>query len=329
MNPIDFVVTWVDGSDEAWINEKNQYSAEKVDVRDNRFRDWGTMKYWFRAVDKFAPWVHKIYFITWGHVPEWLDLSNEKLVVMNHKDYIPEEYRPTFNSNVIELNLYRIKELSEQFVLFSDDVFLTDFIEEKDFFQKGLPVDFYGEVNDLNKGSDRVFAGIINHNYEILNQYYHKRVHTLKHPYYFFNTRYGINANLHTMKQLFNKNYMGINMPHLAQPYLKSEFQCLWEKEYDACHQTSLHKFRHVDDINHYLVRFMQLCECKFVPCHGALGKTYIIPKDLDCATQAIVDQKHKIICLNDDVEEMDEHMQTLILSSFEQILPEQSSFEK
>ncbi|MBQ6357217.1 MAG: capsule biosynthesis protein CapK, partial [Solobacterium sp.] len=40
---------------------------------DNRFKDWGLFKYWFRGVEKFAPWVNKIYFITWGHVPTWLD----------------------------------------------------------------------------------------------------------------------------------------------------------------------------------------------------------------------------------------------------------------
>ena len=25
------------------------------------------LKYWFRGVEKFAPWVNKIYFITYGH----------------------------------------------------------------------------------------------------------------------------------------------------------------------------------------------------------------------------------------------------------------------
>ena len=29
MNKIDFVVTWVDGSDEKWLKEKNKYKADK------------------------------------------------------------------------------------------------------------------------------------------------------------------------------------------------------------------------------------------------------------------------------------------------------------
>ena len=112
---IDFVVLWVDGSDPKWLKEKNKYSDSKIDIDDTiaRYRDMKTFKYWFRAVEKYTPWVNKIHFITWGHVPDWLDTTNPKLNIVNHKDYIPKEYLPTFNSNVIELNLHRIEDLSE------------------------------------------------------------------------------------------------------------------------------------------------------------------------------------------------------------------------
>ena len=124
MHKIDFVVTWVDGNDVAWQAEKIRYSPKKTDSgnEENRFRDWGLMKYWFRGIEKFAPWVNHVYFITWGHVPEWLNLEHEKLSIIKHSDYIPDEYLPTFNSNVIELNLHRIPQLSEHFVLFNDDM---------------------------------------------------------------------------------------------------------------------------------------------------------------------------------------------------------------
>ena len=71
MNKIDFVVTWVDGSDEKWLKEKNKYKADKnQDASNTRYRDYEIIKYFFRSVEKYAPWVNKIYFITWGHVPK-------------------------------------------------------------------------------------------------------------------------------------------------------------------------------------------------------------------------------------------------------------------
>ena len=138
---IDFVITWVDGSDEKWKEKFCKYKYNGGDARNVRYRDTDTLKYWFRAVEKYASWVNKIYFITDNQIPEWLNLDNEKLVYVSHKDYIPKEYLPTFSSHTIELNLHRIDSLSEQFVLFNDDVFINDYVNLDDFFVNGLPKD--------------------------------------------------------------------------------------------------------------------------------------------------------------------------------------------
>ena len=138
---IDFVILWVDGNDPDWQAEKNVYA--QIDPEEsslvNRYRDWGLLPYWFRAVDKFAPWVHKIHFVTWGHVPPFLNIRNPKLHIVNHRDFIPSRYLPTFNSHAIEMNIHRIPELSEHFVYFNDDMFLLRPVKPEDFFRKGLP----------------------------------------------------------------------------------------------------------------------------------------------------------------------------------------------
>ena len=106
---IDFVISWVDGADPAWRKEKYKYMGmNEPDAGADRYRDMGILKYWFRAVEAYAPWVNQIHFITWGHLPSWLNVNHPKLNIVNHNDYIPEEYLPTFNSHVIEHNLFRM-----------------------------------------------------------------------------------------------------------------------------------------------------------------------------------------------------------------------------
>ena len=122
MSDIDFIIPWVDGSDPEWLSSYNRYApAEKrISHADaERYRDWGLLRYWFRGVEKFTPWVRKIHFVTCGQLPDWLNLNAPKLNYVKHEDYIPKEYLPVFSSHPIELNMHRIEGLSEKFVYFN------------------------------------------------------------------------------------------------------------------------------------------------------------------------------------------------------------------
>ena len=142
MEKIDFVVTWLDSTDPVWQKEyecyKDQSKGEKSAAR---FRDMNIFMFWFRAVEKYAPWVNKVYLVTNGKFPEWINKDCPKLVLVRHEDYIPKEFLPTFNSCTIELNFHRIKGLSEHFVYFNDDMFLNRPINPDYYFKNGLPCD--------------------------------------------------------------------------------------------------------------------------------------------------------------------------------------------
>ena len=142
---IDFVVTWVDMNTPAWQKEFAQYAGEKDNekngVSEARFRDYGFLKYWFRGVEKFAPWVRKIHFVTCGQKPEWLDASNPKINWVDHRDFIPQQFLPTYNSVVIERYMHKIPGLAEHFVYFNDDFYITSPIGPERFFKNGLPCD--------------------------------------------------------------------------------------------------------------------------------------------------------------------------------------------
>ena len=139
-NSIDVVIAWVDGSDPNWREVKNAHDPYfKGDSRDIRFRDWDNLQYVFRGIEKFMPWVRKVHFVTWGHLPKWLNTGCKKLNIVNHTDYIPKIYLPTFSSHPIEMNFHRIKGLAEQFIYANDDMFFLKEMEPDMFFKEGLP----------------------------------------------------------------------------------------------------------------------------------------------------------------------------------------------
>jgi len=326
---IDFVVTWVDGNDPDWLREREQYMPQKVDSGSsaNRFRDWGLMKYWFRGVEKFAPWVNKVYFVTWGHYPEWLNLNHPKLTLVNHKDYIPHEFLPTYNTNVLELNLHRIHELSEQFVLFNDDVFLTSPTKTTDFFREGLPCDvaLLGQLSALSP--DDVFPHMILNNMAVINKYFDKRTVIKENWHKFFSLKYG--TEIFRNMLLYKARYFScFYEPHLTVPFRKGTFQEVWEKEPAILEQMCNNRFRTKDDLTDWLFKAWQICKGQFVPRRCDWGKCFGIGEDMDIAS-SIKSGKFKVVCLNDSNPDIDfEEEQAKMIEAFESILPEKCSFE-
>ena len=116
MISVDLVVPYVDSSDLNWQKLFNEYNPhvneEGVDAA-NRFRGQGSFfKYFFRCVDKNLFWINKIHLLVQSEsqVPYWI--NRDKVHVVFHKDFIPEEYLPTFNSTTIEMFLWNIPGLS-------------------------------------------------------------------------------------------------------------------------------------------------------------------------------------------------------------------------
>lgn len=331
---IDFVILWVDGNDENWQKEKNKYDTKKKTNDVNgivRYRDWDNLMYWFRGVEKYTPWVNKIYFVTWGHVPKWLNVSHKKLKIVNHKDFIDEKYLPLFSSNAIEYNLHKIKGLSETFVLFNDDMFIIDKMNKEEFFKNGKPCDSYNEVNLNMSEMDKTFASTLENNYRVLGKYYNKRKVILSNPFKYINYKYGIKKNLQTIKTTVTySKFKGINNEHVAQPFLKSYFYKVWNLEPILSDSTCSHRFRNKEDITQYLIRYFQLMDGNFYPKNPRFGKYFSVKEDNSELINYIVNQKCKMICINDSDTNIDfEKCKEEINNAFEKILFEKSSFEK
>lgn len=333
---IDFVVTWVDGSDPEWQKEKAKWAKKEIGSdseifkkwinNDIRFRDWDIFKYWFRAVEKYAPWVNKVYLITNGQVPKWLDPNCKKLQIVKHDKIIPKEYLPTFNSNAIELNMHKIKGLSEHFVYFNDDMFLNNKIKPSYYFKKGLPR--CAAVTDCAHMDYFITHAEIN-NTKIINRFFDKRDVLKKNPAKWFNLRYGKYL-IKTISLLPWKKFTGMQEFHVAIPYLKSTFSkvaVLCDKDFKATMST---KFRKDNNINHWLVENWQMASGDFYPIspNSTLHIEEIIT---DKVIRNSRKKKYKVVCYNDvDCENsVFRNEKRLLHEHFQSVFPEKSKFEK
>jgi hypothetical protein len=144
--PVDIVYLWVDGSDAAWRRKRlaaqqqldafqRQQIAAHGDV-EGRFRDNDELRYSLRALDRFFPDHGHVYIVTDDQVPAWLQ-SHPQLSIVDHRDLIPAQALPTFDSSHIESYIHRIPGLSERYFYFNDDVFFGSPVDLADWFWDG------------------------------------------------------------------------------------------------------------------------------------------------------------------------------------------------
>ena len=145
--PIDLVYLWVDDTDEAWSTKRKLYrpAAQRTNSADAvstaRWRNNDELRYSLRSVEMYAPWVNHIYIITDNQRPSWLVADHPKVTIVDHKDILPAEALPVFNSQAIESCIHKIEALSEHFIVANDDTLFAQPVEPTLFFQPdGRPI---------------------------------------------------------------------------------------------------------------------------------------------------------------------------------------------
>lgn len=331
---IDFVLTYVDPNDPEWQHEKNKYTPNaSADTNKNRYRDWDNLQYFFRGVERFAPWVRKIHFVTCGHVPHWLNLKHPKLNIVKHTDYIPPEWLPTFSSRCIDMNLHRIENLSEQFVYFNDDMFLTDYVSPENFFKNGLPRDIALLGPTAIKHRDGIalyLAPVVDT--AIINKHFPLKQTIKQKPGNWFSLKYGIRPLMRSAYLMTYHSFCGFWNPHTAYSYLKSTYREVWEAEPEICQAACKYRFREPSTANHLLFSYWQYASNQFTPRSRNERAYFPIyrQKNVKDAVVAISEQKYKIVCVNDNLENNDDFPEIVndVNSAFNSILGEKSSFE-
>lgn len=338
MNPIiDFVVTWLDSSDPIWQDQYRIYKnlGLEGDQSESRFRDWDLFRYWFRAIENYAPWVNKVFLVTNGKYPDWINKKHPKLVLIKHSDYIPEKFLPTFNSCTIELHMNKIPGLSEHFVYFNDDSFLNSFIEPEYYFKEGLPCDSNAETvfnvpiydNDYKFG---IYPSILT-NIGVINGHFNRWKTVRKSKKRWFGLHLGWRGILLSYYLRRQQRFVGFKWRHYEQPFLKSVFEEAWKEEPDMLNK-SCTRFREEVILNPYFFRYWQFATNKFYPVKLTSGINIRIQKEnIQQILSALHNENIKSLCLNDTPfckAEDFEAIRYILHSEFEKKFPYKSQYE-
>lgn len=329
---IDFVITWVNGSDEVWQKEKANYTPEEEnDDSSGRYRDFKLLRYLLRGIEKYAGWVRKIHLITWGHVPDWLSTEHPKLAIVRHEDYLPKELLPTYNSCVLELYLHKIPDIAEHFVYFNDDMFLIRPIRKEDFFWKGLPCDMLAFQPVVANAENPLMSHVFMNHSLVLAKHFDKRGNVKAHKKNYFKFGYPLKNYCYNALELCFPRFTGFYTVHGPSAFLKRTYEDVWAREEKMLLALSKNRFRSKTDVSQYLFREWQKLAGDFVPRNvEKMLAYYEIGRDNKAITDTIIKQKKSVICINDTGVAVDEAAVCKQLTdSFDVILGEKASFEK
>lgn len=193
---IDYVISYVNSSDKTWQDEYIKYNTNNSETYNgmNRWKDWGILEYNIAMLNNNMSWLNNIYIIVSGEtqIPSWITKYDNVKIVF-HKDFIPNNLLPTFNSCVIESYLYNIPNLSEYFIYSNDDVFCVSPLDESDFFKNGKLRTNIVNIGDITtnhlqicKNSFKLLLSDFNNDYfTAINLDRHfKRLTHIPHPMY-------------------------------------------------------------------------------------------------------------------------------------------------
>ncbi|MGN0361460.1 MAG: Stealth CR1 domain-containing protein [Bilifractor sp.] len=336
---IDIVIAWVDQKDPIWQKKKNRCRADNSfytdgteDLSEARYRDWGTLKYLMRGIERYAPWVRLVHLVTDQQKPEWLNLQSPRLHLTDHRDIIKADALPTFNANAVEVNIGRIPGLAEHFIYFNDDMLITAPIRKKDFFVQGMPRDMLALQPVVANPDNPTMSDIYLNNALVISRHFRKWENMRKQPGAYFHAGYpALYFGYNILERVFPL-FTGFYTVHSASPFLKHTFETLWNLEPEILDATTHDRYRSGRDVNQYLFREWQKLEGNFYPANVQRDSAYFeLAEDNRRLYDALLSEKKKMICINDPgmKDNLDfDRVKSELTAILERAFPDKSSFE-
>ncbi len=306
-NSIDLVYLWVDGNDPQWLHKRNSFLDDTVQQKSitGRYENSDELKYSLRSVEKNLPWVRKIFIVTDSQFPDFLDTSNPKITIVDHTDIIPQKYLPLFNSVIIEYFIHNIPDLSEQFLLASDDCFVNRQLTPDFFFRDGLPIvrAIYEPLFNVKLFCKRLIGSSIN-NYRL----------SIENAYKLIKTKY-------------RQSYPIISH-HNIDAYVKSEYERTVQTFQKELEVASVNRFRSDSDIQRLLFQLDLLARKRGILKYVDRRESCRLRVHKNNYDKYIRKYNPALFCLNDTDHSSDEDRKR-IAPFLERLFPHKSEFER
>eukprot|EP01103_Thecamoeba_quadrilineata_P003440 TRINITY_DN13213_c0_g1_i1.p1 TRINITY_DN13213_c0_g1~~TRINITY_DN13213_c0_g1_i1.p1 ORF type:complete len:358 (+),score=44.52 TRINITY_DN13213_c0_g1_i1:29-1102(+) len=315
---IDVVYTWVNGSDPEHLAARRALGEKPS--QENRHRDLQELKYSLRALEKNCKWVRNIYLVVYpGQAPTWLRRDHPRLKVIGHDQiFTNSSDLPSFNSNAIETHLHRIPNLSEDFLYFNDDFFVT------------LPASKSHFITP--DGGPWVYLdGVFSPDGVRLHQRGKLKTDLVPYQASF------VNSNSLLDKRFgYESRQVLRHIPYLVNKKLYSHVQNIFKKQYQ---ETSTHKFRSHKDIEplflyyHYLLNTENSGAMDVTSLWSSLNTQYVsLCENVSYVRTAFLRAifwRPVFLCINDDLDTTDHPVVSLLHYFLVYLFPHPSSFEK
>ena len=145
MEKIDAVITWVDGSEPNY-KLKLEENLKNKKIINRQYTQANEIDFCVASIIKFAPFIRKIFIVTDKQKPKFSRIrhmvSLEKIEIIDHEEIFRDnlDCMPSFNIRSIDALLFKIKNLSDKFIYFNDDMFLIKETTKEDWFKDNKAV---------------------------------------------------------------------------------------------------------------------------------------------------------------------------------------------
>lgn len=307
---IDLVYLWVNGNDPKWRAKRDACIGRPSDKQENcagRYADSGELKYSLRSVEKYAPWIRRIFIVTDNQVPEWLDTTNEKVQIVDHTEIMPAESLPCFNSALIEHFLDRIPGLSEHFLYANDDTYFNQPVSPSTFFKAdGLPILY------MNWKPFRKLA--LMYREKVLGKTLSVYLNTIKNSAELVEKYYG--------------TYYGCKQHHNIDAYLKSTITFTNQKFEQEFRPMLSHHVRSAEDLQRCIYSYVALAEKKGHLRYVSQNHSFRLHIDNHKLYEKFERKNPVLFCMNDSEHANDDDRKCAI-EFIKKVFPQKSQFEK
>ncbi len=271
--PIDVVITWVDGQDRELAEKRKQYvESDELEHDDTggatRYASIGEIWWCVASINRFAPWVHHIYIVTDGQDPQLTPFLEESfpegyipMDIVDHRQIFRgfEQYLPTFNSLSIETMLWRIPGLSRHFIEMNDDFMFSAPVSPDDFFLAGdTPVCYATWACLPLVRMTRIIKRCMEGRPKV----------TFK-------------GNMIAAAQIAGNRWTFLKIRHAARPLVRDTFEECLGQHSDLIERNIRHRFRHIEQFHAEELHYLHLARRNRLCVRSPKGLLfYLEPKD-------------------------------------------------